>query len=150
MLEDIFWEQSITSYTHDEYYTILQTYKDNIYFQKQELLYNLTRNIKNKKYKKDYMSNYFNLKKNININMIPVYIDDIVINLNLLNSNNYKQFQFDYAYEQLDDLLDNVKYLNYIYKLNSNTILNINNSTIQPISYISILDMFRSDFEENN
>jgi hypothetical protein len=77
-------------------------------------------------------------------------MDDTVISLNLLNSNNYKQFQFDYAYEQLDDLLDNVKYLNYIYKLNSNTILNINNSTIQPISYISILDMFRSDFEENN
>jgi hypothetical protein len=151
MLEDIFWESSITSYVQDEYYTLLQNTKDNYYFNKQELLYTSQGNIQNKKILKGTNTNYFSNKNNsLNYNLLPIYIDDFFINTNCITNQNYKLFLNESNYDTLDDIFDNIKYLSYKYYINNKNILNINNSYILPVSYTSVLDNFRSDYEENN
>jgi hypothetical protein len=82
--------------------------------------------------------------------MLPIYTDENILNTNLLNINNYKLYLQDYNYDLIDDLLDNLKYITYIYYINNKSILNIHNNNFNPVSYTSVIDNFRSDFEENN
>jgi hypothetical protein len=48
----------------------------------------------------------------------------------------------DYAY-------DNAKYLNYLYFINYKNALNLSTNSISPISYITILDSFCANYEDN-
>jgi len=85
-----------------------------------------------------------------NLRSLPIFSDEGIVDSTLLNLNNFKTFTSELNFDLLEDNLDNLKYLNYIYYLNYKNKLNINNNNIQPVSYVYIMDMFRSDFEENN
>jgi len=152
MLEDIFWESSILSYNQDDYNSILRNTKDNLFFDKEESFFNNNKFFKNKKIKQGVVHNSFlynNLSKT-NLNTLPIFIEDSFLNLGLLNHKNTKPLSLEFSFDLLENLFDNFKYMHYIYGLNFKNTLNINNNLVNNISYTSVIDMFTSNFEENN
>jgi hypothetical protein len=47
-----------------------------------------------------------------------------------------------------DETYESSKYINYLYYLNYKNLLNNNLNAIQPVSYASVFDSFRSDYED--
>jgi hypothetical protein len=47
-----------------------------------------------------------------------------------------------------DESYESSKYINYLYFLNYKNIINITNNNISPISYATVFDSFRSDYED--
>jgi hypothetical protein len=50
--------------------------------------------------------------------------------------------------EGIDDTYDSSKYLNYLYFLNYKNLINKSTNNIQPVSYLTVFDNFRPDYED--
>jgi hypothetical protein len=84
-----------------------------------------------------------------NINSLPVFSEDSIINTSLLNSKNFDNFGNEISMDGLDDSYEGIKNLNYIQYTFLKNNLAINNNLVSTISYTQVMDNFRADYEEN-
>lgn len=84
------------------------------------------------------------------LNPLMVYTSDFFSNPKYSNLLNFNYYNNDSLLESIDDSYENIKNYKYIYhKLNQN-LVNNSLSFLPPISYSSVLDSFRADFDEND
>jgi len=133
---------------HEDYLNILQSTKDFNFFKKQEEVYNLSN--RHKKFKFNRISKPFikDLTKFLNLNALPVFSEDSIINSLLSPTKNLNNFGNEVAVELNEETYESLKFVNYIHYLNFKNILNIDNNLLNPISYTQIIDNFRADYDD--
>jgi hypothetical protein len=84
------------------------------------------------------------------LNPLMVYTSDFFTNPKYSNLLNFNYYNNDSLLESIDDSYENIKNYKYIYhKLNQN-LVSTSLSFLPPVSYSSVLDSFRADFDEND
>jgi hypothetical protein len=134
LLEDSFWESTYSSFAHDDYLNILQDLSEYTFFKKQEELFNISD--RHKKFKSSILSKPFlrDLSLNTNLNSLPIFSEESLPNTLLLNLKDFSNFPNEVSIDSFEDSYENFKYINYLYHLSYKTLLNTNNSLIQPKS----------------
>jgi hypothetical protein len=121
------------------------------YFNKEQSFFNLTSRLIDPKMKltgsyRPFLGKYYNF----NIYSIPIYTNNFFLNTKYLNLLNYSNFNNETNYEILDESYEIIKNGEHAYYLNYQNV-NLNNlNFFLPVSYASVLDYFRPDFDENN
>ena len=149
LLEDAFWESTYSSFTQDDYVNTLQNVNDFEFFKKQEELFNTLN--RSKKFKLNTLSKPLtrDLTAVNNLNTLPTFTEDYLPNTNLINLQNFTPFSLEITTDSLDDSYENTKNLNYIHYINYINTLNLTTLGMQPVSYASILNSFRPDYDES-
>jgi hypothetical protein len=129
----------------------IQSIKDSIFFSKQEELFNTkNRSPKAKQFKLSLLQkgNSLSSIKVQNLNSLPIYAEESLPNINLFKTKNFELFNYELNLDLLEDSYENTKSLNYLYYLNYKSILSSDLKTTLPLSYTSVFDSFRPDYEE--
>jgi hypothetical protein len=151
-MEDSFWESSYNSSFQDEYFLIKQNSLNSDFFQKQELMYNNSlRLVKDGKVKTGFLSKTFLTDTNLstkNLYSLPIFSEEPVTNPKLTTLKDFGTFPNELAIDGCDDAYETSKYVNYLYYLNYKNIINNSVSSIQPVSYVTVFDSFRPDYED--
>lgn len=149
MLEDLFWESSFSSYTQDDYVNILGDVADYTTLTKQELLFNqfnrselAEAKLKNTPFLRD-------LVFATNLNTLPLYAEESYTDVNLSPLKDFSLYDYSTDFDSTYDAYANIKFLNYTYHSNYVNTLNTFKLGNQPLSYISVLNLFRANYEEN-
>ena len=83
-----------------------------------------------------------------NVTSLPVFSDEPVMNTSLVSYKDFDMFSNDMQVETSEEGYESSKYLNYLYYSNYKNIVNGLFNGIQPISYATVFDSFRSDYED--
>jgi hypothetical protein len=136
----------------DEYFTIKQNAANFEFSPKQELMYNNSlRFVKDAKLKSGTLSKPFVKDLNnfsLNNFSLPIFSDEPVTNSRNVLLKDLNLFSNDLLIESSDELYESSKYINYLYLINYKSLLNGTFNGVQPISYSTIFDSFRSDYED--
>jgi hypothetical protein len=151
-MEDSFWESPYSSSFQDEYFSI----KNNVYntdlSNKQEALFNNNlRFIKDLKIKSGTLLKPFIKDLNagtVNCSSLPIFSDEPINNTRSMLLKDLNLFPNDLIMESNEESYESAKYINYLYFLNYKNIINGFFNGVQPISYATIFDSFRSDYED--
>ena len=151
-LEDAIWESSYSAFSHEDYVNIKKEYLEPVDFNKSQNSYNIvSRSSKDKfKYKSLYKSlSNMNVYAN-KINPLVFYTEDFFFNLSNINLLNFNNYNNEILFDGVEDSYENLKNLKYFYyNTYQNLLLNSQNSLL-PVSYTTVLDSFRADFDEND
>ncbi len=151
-MEDIFWESSYSSALHDEYFSIKQNVTNADFFQKQENLFNSTMRLSvlDNKIKSGILNKPFlkDLNYSSSSTSLPVFSDEPLMDTTLLSYKDFSMFSNDMVVDASEEVYESSKYINYLYYSNYKNIINGLFSGIQPISYATVFDSFRSDYED--
>jgi hypothetical protein len=151
-MEDAFWEAPYNSSSQDEYFSIKNNSSSTDFFKKQELLYNNTlRFIKDSKVKSGVLSKTFLTDTNMNsknLYSLPIFSDEPITNSKLTTLKDFSLFANEMAVDGSDEVYESSKYVNYLYHLNYKNVINNISNHIQPLSYTTVFDSFRSDYED--
>jgi hypothetical protein len=97
------------------------------------------------------MSKVFLTDTNIstkNTHSLPIFAEESFNNPKLTLLKDFNYFSNEMVSDSMDESYETSKYLNYLYYLNYKNIINNSTNNIQPISYITVFDSFRSDYED--
>jgi hypothetical protein len=84
------------------------------------------------------------------INPLALHTEDFFFNLSTINLLNFNNYNNEILFDGVEDSYENLKNLKYFYyNTYQNLLLNSQNS-ILPVSYTTVLDSFRADFDEND
>ena len=152
MLEDLFWESSYSSYNHNDYLNIA----DN--FNKTQVLSPMLQR---------RTSYYFNTNLNQDLKQNPItksllkdtsltggfyssniQFDDLISPANLMNTRDFSLFPLINSVNTIDESYSSYKNLNYLFNVNSSSLINANFNYSYPQSYLSVLNNFRADYED--
>jgi hypothetical protein len=151
-MEDSLWESSYNSSFQDEYFLIKQNSSNADFFKKQENLYNnVLRSVKDNKVKSGLMSKAFLTDTNINtknLYSLPIFSEESLSNPKFITLKDYNYFPNEMLIDSSEESYESSKYINYLYYLNYKNIINQLQSNIQPISYTTVFDSFRADYED--
>lgn len=151
-MEDIFWEAPYNSLLQDEYFLIKQNSSSIDFFKKQEILFNNTlRFIKDNKIKSGISSKNILSDSNSglkNLYSLPIFSEESITDPKYTTLKNFNFFSNEISVDNTDDSYESSKYLNYLYYFNYKNLLNSSINTVQPISYLTVFDSFRSDYED--
>jgi len=151
-MEDAFWESGYNSSLQDEYFGVKQNIANSDFLKKQELVYNTTlRSVKDSKLKSGLLSKVFLSDTNQNsknLYSLPIFSEESFSNPRLTSLKDFNAFPNELAVEALDEAYESSKYVNYLYYLNFKNLLNNSTNSIQPLSYTTVFDSFRSDYED--
>jgi heme/copper-type cytochrome/quinol oxidase subunit 2 len=151
-MEDVFWEAPYNSSLQDEYFLIKQGVSSADFFKKQEALYNTSlRVVKDNKLKSGLLSKNFSTDTSLNTKnsySLPIFSEESILDPKSATLKNLNSFANEVTVDGIDDAYESSKYLNYLYYLNYKNILNNSVNNIQPISYTTVFDSFRSDYED--
>lgn len=151
-MEDSFWESPYGSSYQDEYFSIKQNFLNSDFSNKQEQLFNNNiRFVKDIKLKSGTLLKPF--LKDLNVNTsnfysLPIFSDEPITPPNNLKLKDLNLFVNDLSIEGSEEGYESSKYLNYLYFINYKNITNGFFNGVQPISYVTIFDSFRSDYED--
>jgi len=151
-MEDAFWESPYSSSFQDEYFNIKQNASSSDFFKKQEVLYNTSlRSVKDSKIKTGFLSK--NILSDTNINSknlysLPIFSEETILDPKLTTLKDFSTFSNEMLVDNSDETYESSKYVNYLYYLNYKNILNNTTLNIQPLSYTTVFDSFRSDYED--
>jgi hypothetical protein len=136
----------------DEYFTIKQAASNTNFSEKQELLFNNNlRFVKNLKLKSGFLSKPFLRDITLgqtNINSLPIFTDTPIADTGLILYKDLNLFSSELNIDSTEEGYELKQYLNYIYFLNYKNLLNGLFNGVQPISYTTVFDSFRSDYED--
>jgi hypothetical protein len=95
-----------------------------------------------------------NTKKNTfevksRMDTLPISADEFVPNTNLRPLKDFKLFSNEGSVDSLEDSYENLKAINYLHYMNYINVINFNTPGMQPISYATILNAFRADYDES-
>jgi hypothetical protein len=151
-MEDIFWESSYNSTLQDEYFLIKQNTVSTDFFKKQENLYNNSlRYLKDTKLKSGLLSKKFLVDTNLstkNVSSLPVFSEESFLNPTITSVKNFSLLANEGYIDGVEDVYESSKYLNYLYYHNFKNLVNNTVNNIQPLSYTTVFDSFRSDYED--
>jgi hypothetical protein len=151
-MEDSFWESPYNSSYQDEYYSINNNVTSLDFSNKQETLFNTgMRYVKDSKLKSGVLLKPFLLDSNVNysnINSLPIFSEEPLSNTKSIVLKDLNLFPNELTSESMEEGYESVKYVNYLYYLNYKNILNGLSNNIQPVSYTTVFDSFRSDYED--
>ncbi len=148
LLEDAYWESVYSIYTHDEYLSLAKDFYEQEYFDKFSNIYNKLN--RNTNFKDKILAKPF-FKDTLNTNELyssSIYLDDFINPSNLLSTKDFSIFPVFSVIPVLEDSYESLKYLNYFFNTNDKIFLNTLNNGIQPYSYSSVFDMFRSNYDD--
>jgi hypothetical protein len=151
-MEDAFWESTYNSSLQDEYFLFKQNSLSADFFKKQEILFNTSlRGVKDSKLKSGFLSK--NTLSDLNTNSknlysLPIFSEEYLINPKFTNLKNFGLFSNEVLVDNLDETYESSKYVNYLYFLNFKNLINNSTNNLYPISYVSVFDSFRSDYED--
>jgi len=147
LMEDSFWESIYSIYNYDEYLILNKEFYDYEYFDKISNYYHeLNRLIEDKE--KILYRPFFN--DSLNDEKYPnyLYTDDSVSPSNLLLSKDFFLFPLITSFANSEENFESSKDLNYTFNNNNKILLNLFNARNNPLSSATVLDYFRSDFDE--
>jgi hypothetical protein len=151
-MEDIFWESPYGSNYQDEYFLIKQGTSSSDFYKKQEVMYNNTqRLVKDSKLKSGLLSKTFLSDTNSNsknLYSLPIFSEEPIINPALTTTKDFSLLPNEMVVDSTDEAYEASKYLNYLYHLNYKNLVNTTGSGVQPLSYSTVFDSFRSDYED--
>jgi hypothetical protein len=151
-MEDVFWESSYNSTFQDEYFSTKQNSSNPDFLKKQELIYNNSlRVVKDNKLKSGLLSKTFLTDNNIynkNLYSLPIFSEEPLTNPKLTTLKDFGSFSNEIAVDGTEEVYETSKYINYLYQTNYKNIINNSVNNIQPISYTTVFDSFRSDYED--
>lgn len=152
MLEDLFWESTYSSFSHEDYNLILQDSKDYNSYQKQEELFNLTQRVSTTRSIKSgsVLTPFFkDLNLGENYSALPLFSEEALVDTNLLNLKNFNPFSTEVVLDSMEDPFDFLKSVKYLYSANSKALFSKNLNFTQPLPYTQVMDIFRADYEDN-
>jgi hypothetical protein len=151
-MEDSFWESPYSSSLQDEYFSIKKNVLSADFSSKQELLYNNNlRLIKDQKLKSGTLTKPFMKDLNngvLNSSSLPVFSDEPITNTRHIILKDLSLFPNDLSIESNEEGYESAKYINYLYFLNYKNLINGLFNGVQPVSYTTVFDSFRSDYED--
>jgi hypothetical protein len=112
---------------------------------------NSLRYIKDNKIKSGLLSKTFLSDTNINSKntySLPIFSEEPITNPSLTSLKDFSSFSNEMVVDGTDDTYETSKYLNYLYYLNYKNIVNSTNNAINPLSYATVFDNFRADYED--
>lgn len=152
LMEDAFWESPYNSSSQDEYFLIKQNTASADFFKKQEVLYNNTlRFTKDTKVKSGFLSKSLSSDLNDNsknLYALPIFSEESITDPKLTALKDFSSFSNEMLVDSSDEVYESSKYINYIYFLNYKNLLNSTNNSIHPLSYATVFDSFRPDYED--
>lgn len=84
-----------------------------------------------------------------NFNTLPLFSEDGYSDVSLVPLDEFNLYDYDVEFEGMSDSYNNIKFVNYIYHSNYVNALNMLRLGTQPTSYVSVLNLFRSNYDEN-
>jgi hypothetical protein len=151
-MEDAFWESPYNSSLQDEYFLIKQNTTSSDFFKKQEIMYNNSlRFVKDNKIKSGLASKNFLTDTSMNSNntySLPIFSEEAIIDPKLTTLKDFSSFANEMSVDSTEETYESSKYLNYLYFLNYKNLVNNSTNAIHPLSYATVFDSFRSDYED--
>jgi hypothetical protein len=151
-MEDVFWESPYNSSLQDEYFNIKQNLSSSDFFKKQEIIFNNNLRLsKESKIKSGLVSKSLVSDTNINsrnLNSLPIFSEESILNPKFVSLKNFNTFSNEVLVDNSEEAYESSKYINYLYYLNYKNLLNNTNNNLNPISYVTVFDNFRSDYED--
>jgi hypothetical protein len=83
-------------------------------------------------------------------NSLMVYTTDFFTNPAYFNLLNFNYYNNDFLVESLEDSYENIKNFKHIYYNSRQHLVSKALNFLSPVSYSSVLDSFRADFNEND
>jgi hypothetical protein len=151
-MEDAFWESPYNSSLQDEYFLIKQNTSSSDFFKKQEIMYNNSlRFVKDNKLKSGLLSKNFltdTTTSSKNTYSLPIFSEEAIIDPKLTSLKDFSSFANEMSVDGTEETYESSKYLNYLYFLNYKNLVNNSTNAIHPLSYATVFDSFRSDYED--
>jgi hypothetical protein len=151
MLEDLFWESTYSSFSHEDYNLILQEFKEYNSFQKQEELFNLTQRASTtRSIKRGSILTPFFKDLNLveNSNPLPLFSEEALVDSNLLSLKNFGPFSAEATLDSMEDPFDFAKSIKHLYLSHSKALLSKGLNFTQPLPYTHVANVFRADYED--
>ncbi len=148
LLEDSYWESNYSTYLLDEYLVLIKDFNLDTFINKNDLFFTeLNKNLdfRNKEINKMPL-NDLNSSGEFYVNSF--FNEDFFSPLGLLKTKNFFLFPFSINYLNMEESYDNFKYLNYFYNFNNNNLIVFANYNSNTLNYKTVLDYFRSNFDE--
>jgi hypothetical protein len=151
-MEDSFWESPYNSGLQDEYFSIKQNVSSADFFKKQELLFNNNlRFVKDSKVKSGLLSKPFTSDLNLSpqiLTSLPVFSEEPIMNTSSTLYKDFSLFSNELSVDSNEEGYESAKYINYLYYLNYKNIISGLSNSVQPISYTTVFDSFRADYQD--
>jgi len=142
-LEDALWETNYPSFAHEDYFNIKINSVNKFTPTKPNLLYNSLYRFFTKSKLLNNLTNFGNYN-------LSIFSENFLPKINLLNVNYSIYFNNNTLFENLEDLYENSKFINLqLLNMNKNIYNNATNY-LNPMSYATVFNFFRSSFEESN
>jgi len=152
MLEELFWESSYSSYSHNDYLNISDNYtKDQVIARKTKLNESdfFTNNLQ---YKFDNKALSTPLNKDLsmvgNFYSNTIAFDDFISPASLISTRDFALFPLYNNAIAFDDSYSTYKNSLTLFNNNSSFFLNNNFNFVYPQSYLSVLNNFRADYDD--
>jgi hypothetical protein len=107
--------------------------------------------VKDAKLKSGLLSKTFITDTNLaskNIYSLPIFSDEPINNPKYTNLKDFSTFSNEILIDSSEEAYQTSKYVNYLYYLNYKNIINNSVNNIQPLSYVTVFDSFRADYED--
>jgi hypothetical protein len=149
ILEDIFWEGSLSFYNYSDYLTITS----NLSNIKEDDSYTTARKPQffttNLEIQHKDVTFYSNITK-LNLHSNAILVDNLTLQPNLTNNLNFNLSSFTNTYFSFDEFYENWKNHNLSYdnKLKKGTL--VNHPTIKVQHFLNVFNNFRADFDDFN
>jgi hypothetical protein len=112
---------------------------------------NLLRSVKDNKIKSGLLCKTFLTDTNVNAKntySLPIFSEESITDPKLTSLKDFSSFANEMVVDNIDETYESSKYLNYLYFLNYKNLLNNSTNAIHPLSYATVFDSFRSDYED--
>jgi hypothetical protein len=92
---------------------------------------------------------YFGLGS-LSLNALPIQELDYFLNPSESNLINFSYYSNDSGFESLENGYEGIKNFKYLYYLNNRGTILTNTGLFTPVTYTTVLDYFRADFDEQS
>ena len=145
-LEDVFWENSFSTFAQDEYLNVKSQVAKSKYFSPQEDAFN---NVdRQTKFKFNKSTNPQTGTNSTTFNTLAPLTDEAIPHSAQLKLRDFRIFVTEPVVDAFEDSYETLKSLNSVYEQNYNYITNIDSYRLNPTSYTQVLDAFRADTDD--
>jgi hypothetical protein len=152
LLEDSFWESIYPSYLYDEYLLLNKNFYSISFFNKNLILFNQFNKLWNDKiFDTENISNSsFKLFNNTTAYAYThSFYSEELFNINsLTNTKNFFVYPTSFNFLNNDDNYENFKNLTFLFNQATSGIISYSSNILNSHNYSTVLDCFRSDFDE--
>jgi hypothetical protein len=145
-LEDVFWENSFSTFAQDEYLNTKDRVAKSQYFAPQDEIFNTLDRQTKFQFNKSNTPSALSTKNQFNA-LAPLSDETIPLSPSI-KLRDYRLFVTEPVVDSFEDSYESLKSLNLGYKQNYNYLTNIDSYRLNPTSYTQVLDAFRADTDD--